>query len=83
MMKMMPTIKPSHPPIPEVELKVSRHQGEAFKSKIEDAKTRYQSHSLTARYADNNDYRDFRRVVHDAKHPEGDVQLPHHGEWVQ
>ncbi|KAK3691773.1 hypothetical protein LTR37_018431 [Vermiconidia calcicola] len=54
-----------------------------FQSKIEDAKTRYQSHSLTARYADNNHYRDFRRVVHDAKHPDGDVPLAHHTEWFE
>ena len=56
---------------------------QAFQSKIEDAKTRYQSHSLTARYADNNHYRDFRRVVHDAKHPDGDVPLAHHTEWFE
>lgn len=56
---------------------------EAFRSKIEDAKTRYQSHSLTARYAENNDYRDFRRVVHDAQHPQQDVALPHHSEWFR
>ncbi|KAF2485393.1 zinc-finger of the MIZ type in Nse subunit-domain-containing protein [Neohortaea acidophila] len=54
---------------------------EKFKTQLDDAKTRYQSHSLTARYADNNEYRDFRRVVHDAKHPDGDVQLAHHTEW--
>jgi hypothetical protein len=56
---------------------------EAFRSKTEDAKTRYQANSLTARYAENNNYRDFRRVVHDARHPEGDVQLPHHSEWFE
>ena len=56
---------------------------ETFRSKIEDAKTRYQSYSLTTRYADNNDYRDFRRVVHDAKYPNGEVALPHHSEWFE
>ena len=54
---------------------------EAFRSKMDDAKTRYQSHSLTARYAENNDYRDFRRLVHDAKHGEDEVPLAHHSEW--
>ena len=54
---------------------------ESFRSKLEDERTRYQSHSLTARYANNNDYRDFRRVIHDAKHPDGDVRLAHHAEW--
>ena len=56
---------------------------ETFRSKIEDAKPRYQSYSLATRYADNNDYRDFRRVVHDAKHPSGDVPLAHHSEWFE
>ena len=56
---------------------------EAFRSKTEDAKTRYQANSLTMRYAENNNYRDFRRVVHDARHPEGDVQLRHHSEWFE
>ena len=54
---------------------------ETFRSKMEDAKTRYQSHSLTARYAENNDYRNFRRVVHDAQHHNEDVPLAHHSEW--
>ena len=56
---------------------------DSFRSKIEDAKTRYQSFSLNARYADDNDYRGFRRVVHDAKHPDGDVDLAHHSEWFE
>lgn len=54
---------------------------EAFRSKVENAKTRYQSYSLTSRYGENNDYRSFRGVVHDARNPEGDVPLPHHTEW--
>jgi E3 SUMO-protein ligase NSE2 len=54
-----------------------------FRAKYEDAKLRYQSNSLTARYAYNNSYRDFRRVVHDARHPDGDVQLPHHDDWFE
>ncbi len=56
---------------------------DAFRSKMEDAKTKYQTFSLNARYADNNEYRDFRRVVHDARHPDGDAQLPHHSEWFE
>ena len=54
---------------------------ETFRSRMDTEKTRYQNFSLTARYADNNDYRDFRRVVHDAKHPDNTVPLPHHSEW--
>ena len=45
------------------------------------SKTRYQSHSLTDRYTSNQSYVAFRRVVHDARHPEGDVQLAHQSEW--
>jgi hypothetical protein len=56
---------------------------DSFRSKMEDAKTRYQSFSLNARYANDNDYRGFRRVVHDAKHPDGDVELAHHSEWFE
>ncbi|KAK5163972.1 uncharacterized protein LTR77_010368 [Saxophila tyrrhenica] len=54
---------------------------ETFRSKLEDSKTRYQSHSLAERYAENNTYRDFRRVVHDAQHHDGDVPLAHHSDW--
>lgn len=54
---------------------------DAFKAKMDDAKTRYQSHSLTDRYADNNSFRDFRRLVHDARYGEEGPPLPHHSEW--
>lgn len=54
---------------------------DTFRKKLDDEKTRYQSYSLTDRYANDNDYRDFRRVVHDARHPDGDVTMPHHSEW--
>ena len=54
---------------------------DAFRSKLEDEKTRYQAASRTARYAENNNYRNFRRVVHDALHPEEDEALPHEREW--
>lgn len=56
---------------------------ELFRAKTEDAKLRYQSNSLTMRYAENNNYRDFRRVVHDARHPDGDVPLRHQSEWFE
>lgn len=56
---------------------------ESFKSKLEDAKTRYQFSSMTQRYAENPTYLDFRRVVHDARYPSGDVELPHQSEWFE
>lgn len=56
---------------------------ETFKSKVEDDKTRYQNFSFTARYANDNDYRNFRKVVHDAKYPNEEVPLLHHSEWFK
>ena len=52
-----------------------------FRSEMEARSTRYQNHSLTARYAENGSYRDFRRVVHDALFPNEEVPLTHHSEW--
>jgi hypothetical protein len=52
-----------------------------FRERIESDQIRYQRLSLTERYADNNSYRDFRRTVHDARHPDDDVPMPHHTEW--
>ncbi|KXL43278.1 hypothetical protein M433DRAFT_156164 [Acidomyces richmondensis BFW] len=52
-----------------------------FRKKMETERTRYQSHSLAARYSDNNDYVQFRRVVHDARHPDDDVPMPPAHEW--
>lgn len=52
-----------------------------FKKDIDNAKTRYQSHSLAARYSENNDYVSFKRVVHDAQHRDDGVELPHKSEW--
>lgn len=54
---------------------------EAFRSKLENAETRYQSHSLADRYAENPDYVGFRQLVHDARNPDGDVRIPHASEW--
>ncbi|PQE27816.1 chromosomal organization and dna repair protein [Rutstroemia sp. NJR-2017a WRK4] len=39
----------------------------------EDYKRRYEGESMTKRYAQNNSYRTFKRVVHDAQHPEADA----------
>jgi hypothetical protein len=52
-----------------------------FRERIESDRIRYQRQSLTERYANNNDYRDFRRTVHDARHPDDDVPMPHQSEW--
>ncbi|KAK4989200.1 hypothetical protein LTR50_003414 [Elasticomyces elasticus] len=54
---------------------------EAFREKMERERTRYQQHPLAVRYAQNNDYRQFKRLVNDAKYPEGNVTLPHENTW--
>jgi len=53
---------------------------EAFMRKLEDAKTHYQNFSHRQRYADDNDYKNFKQVVHEAAHPDGEP-LPHHTTW--
>ncbi|KAI7534605.1 hypothetical protein KC319_g18558, partial [Hortaea werneckii] len=52
-----------------------------FITRHDDAKTRYQSHTRAERYAENNDYISFRKLVHDARYPSGEVQLPHARTW--
>lgn len=52
-----------------------------FRKDLDTAKTRYQSHTMAARYSENNDYKNFRRVVHDAQHHDDDVQLSNASEW--
>lgn len=54
---------------------------DVFRKALEDAKTRYQSMTLTARYAENNDFQNFKRVVHDALNPDGDVAAPDARTW--
>ncbi|TKA82837.1 hypothetical protein B0A55_01059 [Friedmanniomyces simplex] len=54
---------------------------DVFKGTLDDAKTRYQSTSLTARYAENDDYVNFKQMVHDAQHPDNDVSVPHARTW--
>lgn len=54
---------------------------EKFKHDLETAKTRYQSYSMAARYAQNNDYINFKRVVHDAEHHDDGVPLANPSEW--
>jgi len=54
---------------------------DVFKGKLDDAKTRYQFASLMARYAENDDYINFKQMVHDAQHPDNDVDVPHTRTW--
>ncbi|KAL1303843.1 hypothetical protein AAFC00_000300 [Neodothiora populina] len=51
-----------------------------FREKLSRKKDRYQNLSKRQRYASDNDYRNFRRIVHDARY--GDtVPLPHESTW--
>ncbi|KAK5736643.1 hypothetical protein LTR17_007300 [Elasticomyces elasticus] len=49
---------------------------EVFRKNLEDAKTRYQSTSLSARYARNEDYVQFKQMIHDAQNPGEELPPP-------
>ncbi|KAG9187534.1 E3 SUMO-protein ligase NSE2 [Alternaria panax] len=54
---------------------------ELFATRIQREKDDYTSRSHTARYARNNDYRDFKRTVHDAKFGDDGPVLGHEDTW--
>ena len=54
---------------------------EAWMRKLDDEKIRYQSLSLGQRYATNNDYIQFKGIVHNSRFPDGEVELPHASAW--
>jgi hypothetical protein len=54
---------------------------EQFKLKQQEKKDAYTSLSYTARYARNNEYRDFKRIVHDAKYGDEGPPLGHEDTW--
>jgi hypothetical protein len=54
---------------------------ELFTSRMQREKDTYTSLSLTARYARNNEYRDFKRIVHDAKYGDEGPVLGHEDTW--
>lgn len=54
---------------------------ELFADRQQRQKDTYTSLSLTARYARNNEYRDFKRIVHDAKYGDTGPTLGHEGTW--
>ncbi|RAL67051.1 hypothetical protein DID88_007831 [Monilinia fructigena] len=47
----------------------------------EEYKTKYEAESMTKRYASHNDYKSFKRVVHDSLYPDQDVPLPKESTW--
>lgn len=54
---------------------------ELFTARQQREKDKYTSLSLTARYARNNEYRDFKRLVHDAKFGDDGPPLGHEDTW--
>ncbi|KAL8733765.1 MAG: hypothetical protein Q9166_001959 [cf. Caloplaca sp. 2 TL-2023] len=52
-----------------------------FKSKLSASSTIYDALSLKDRYASHNTYIGFRRIVHDARHPDEDIPLPDPSTW--
>lgn len=56
---------------------------DVFEEHVGNAQTRYGGIDHTERYANNNEYRKFRQMWHDAQHPEDDVPLPHPDTWFQ
>lgn len=54
---------------------------ELFADRQQRQKDTYTSLSLTARYARNNEYRDFKRIVHDAKYGDAGPALGHEDTW--
>ncbi|RMZ68731.1 F-actin-capping subunit alpha [Pyrenophora seminiperda CCB06] len=54
---------------------------ELFKNRIQAEKDAYTSLSLTTRYARNNEYREFKKMVHDAKFGDAAAPLGHEDTW--
>ncbi|KAF2848699.1 hypothetical protein T440DRAFT_400824, partial [Plenodomus tracheiphilus IPT5] len=54
---------------------------ELYITRMQREKDAYTSLTLTTRYARNNDYRDFRRVLHDAKYGDTGPTLGHEDTW--
>lgn len=52
-----------------------------FKSRMDRKANEYTSLSLTTRYAKNNEYRDFKRIVHDARYGDAGPVLGHEDTW--
>ncbi|KAF2860533.1 hypothetical protein K470DRAFT_257773 [Piedraia hortae CBS 480.64] len=56
---------------------------DVFSNRLQAERTRYENRSLAVRYGQNEEYVNFRRLVHDAQHQNEDEMppLPHHSEW--
>ncbi|TKX21253.1 SUMO transferase-like protein [Elsinoe australis] len=56
-------------------------QLDAFRTKLTAKKDRYDLFPQRKKYAQNNDYRTFRKLLHDAQHQDSDVPVPHENTW--
>ena len=55
---------------------------ETYRNTLEEEKLRYESQSLSRRYANNNEYKHFRRLLHHAQNPNDDAPpLPNSNTW--
>ncbi|EDU49548.1 MMS21 DNA repair protein MMS21 [Pyrenophora tritici-repentis] len=54
---------------------------ELFQTRMQNQKDAYTSLSLETRYARNNDYREFKKMVHDAKYGDEGPALGHENTW--
>ncbi|KAL8815079.1 MAG: hypothetical protein Q9223_005755 [Gallowayella weberi] len=54
---------------------------QVFKSKVAAASETYNSLPPRDRYASHNAYIGFRKIVHDARHPDDDTPMPHASTW--
>ncbi|KAH9214112.1 zinc-finger of the MIZ type in Nse subunit-domain-containing protein [Leptodontidium sp. 2 PMI_412] len=54
---------------------------ELLRQAKEDRAAKYASQSKRSRYADNNDYKTFKRILHDAQNPNSGSTVPHPSTW--
>ena len=52
-----------------------------LKSNLSNFQSSYEDLSARDRYAENNNYIGFRKIVHDSRHPDDDTPLPHASTW--
>ena len=53
----------------------------AWMRKVDDEKMRYQNFTMAQRYAKENEYINFKGIVHTSRFPDGDLQQPHVSTW--
>ncbi|KAF4554285.1 Hypothetical protein D9617_4g000380 [Elsinoe fawcettii] len=54
---------------------------QSFRDTLSSKRARYATYTPQQRYANNNSYRQFYKLRHDAQHPDGSVPVPHQDSW--